>query len=119
LVVVTAFGALTPEPLPFRPTPSQARRVEVHDRRAEVRVERRVRPEVLEPADAPDERLVRQVLGLRAVAGQEVGQADPTRDVTLLELRHRPAVGFHHGPSIHDRAIRRHRTPKTREVAGR
>jgi hypothetical protein len=60
--------------------------VEVDHGATQIGVERLVRPQMPEPADASHEGLVDEVLGLRSVAGQEEGHAYGRRRVARVQL---------------------------------
>ena len=61
--------------------------MQVHDRAAQVRVECIRHAQVAEPADASDEGLLEEILGLGAVAaGQEVREAEPGAGVPLVQF---------------------------------
>jgi hypothetical protein len=73
------------------------RRAGVHDRAAQVRLERLGLPEMPEAADRPQEGVMRDVLGEVGVARDERGDPDGARQVPHVEI-------LEVGPILHDGA---------------
>jgi hypothetical protein len=98
--------------------------VEVHDGSTQVRVEGLVGAKMGETSDAADERVVHEILRLRAVLGEEERQSVGDRDMPdvqvgqlALGLRHRRPL-LHLGLVLAPYESSRH-TLKTREAPGR
>ncbi len=74
----------------------------------EPRAERRLTPELADPIEGPDERVLRDVLRQRLVAGNPIGQPIDPVDVRLVQLTLGGGVPV---PDPRDQGLCVHRTP--------